>query len=171
MQMHLVLKDTAQDTKGYITVVVRDIELIKRRLNAIKEALEGTKFTCARILCSFLPHAALLQIPAMSVLHQLAFEAGEGAHTVSTSPSWHLALESTQLHIPIKVLTSEAPCPFALIRLLSFAQEWNEVSAWGAAAVCDRSLGPGLHGAADREGRGLPNEHGHERGAVACTPR
>lgn len=42
--MHMVLKDTAQNTKGYITVVVRDIELIKRRLNAIEEALEGTKF-------------------------------------------------------------------------------------------------------------------------------
>ena len=47
VQMHVVLKDTAQDTKGYITVVVRDIELIKRRLNAIEEALKGTKFRCA----------------------------------------------------------------------------------------------------------------------------
>lgn len=107
----------------------------------------------------------------MPVLHQLAFEEGEVVHTVSTTPSWHLALERTQLYIPIKVLTSEAPCPLALIRLLGFAQEWNEVSAWGGAAVCDRSLGPGVHGAAERAGRGLPSEHGHERGAVACTPR
>lgn len=44
MQMHFVQKDTPQDTKGYITVVVRSIELVKRRLEEVKEALEGTKF-------------------------------------------------------------------------------------------------------------------------------
>ena len=44
MQIHVVQKDVHQDTKGYITVVVQDIELIKKRLKAVEEALEGTKF-------------------------------------------------------------------------------------------------------------------------------
>ncbi len=44
VQIHVVQKDVHQDTKGYITVVVQDIELIKKRLKAVEEALEGTKF-------------------------------------------------------------------------------------------------------------------------------
>ena len=47
VQIHIVEKDVHQDTKGYITVVVPDAMLIKKRLAAVKEALEGTKFRCA----------------------------------------------------------------------------------------------------------------------------
>ena len=48
VQIHIVQKDVHQDTKGYITVVVPDAELVKKRLAAVKEALEGTKFRCAQ---------------------------------------------------------------------------------------------------------------------------
>ena len=47
VQIHVVEKDVHQDTKGYITVVVPDAELTRKRLAAVKEALEGTKFRCA----------------------------------------------------------------------------------------------------------------------------
>ena len=47
MQIHVVQKEVHQDTKGYITVVIPDAELITKRLAAVKEALAGTKFRCA----------------------------------------------------------------------------------------------------------------------------
>ena len=47
-QMHIVQKDVLQDTKGYITVVVRSLELVKKHLEAVKEALNGTQFRCAQ---------------------------------------------------------------------------------------------------------------------------
>ena len=46
-QMHIVQKDVHQDTKGYITVVVRSLELVKKHLQEVEEALDGTQFRCA----------------------------------------------------------------------------------------------------------------------------
>ena len=48
LQMHIVQKDVHQDTKGYITVVVRSLELVKKHLKAVEEALDGTQFRCAQ---------------------------------------------------------------------------------------------------------------------------
>ncbi|CAK0787190.1 hypothetical protein CVIRNUC_010406 [Coccomyxa viridis] len=45
-QMHIVQKDVHQDTKGYITVVVRSLELVKKHLQEVEEALDGTQFRC-----------------------------------------------------------------------------------------------------------------------------
>ena len=49
LQMHVVQKDVHQDTKGYITVVVRNLELVRKHLQAVEEALEGTQFRCAEV--------------------------------------------------------------------------------------------------------------------------
>ena len=73
--MHFVQKDVNQDTKGYISVVVQDIELIKKRLAAVKEALEGSKFRCTS---GSPPVASFLHVPAAQCTSRhLCMEHGE----------------------------------------------------------------------------------------------
>lgn len=77
MQIHIVQKDVHQDTKGYITVVVTDAELIKKRLAAVKEALEGTKFRCTPIDSPQASQQPLLSLPAR-------LQQGEGTGRLET---------------------------------------------------------------------------------------
>ena len=66
--MHFVEKDVSQDTKGYITVVVQDIKLITKRLAAVAEALEGTKFRCAQDHSAALwPHISISSLATVMV--------------------------------------------------------------------------------------------------------
>ncbi len=45
--MHVIKKESAQKTEGYITVVVRDLDLVQQRLAEVAEPLQGTSFRCA----------------------------------------------------------------------------------------------------------------------------
>ena len=42
--MHIVKRDHAQKTNGYIRVVVQDLALVQQRLKEVSEPLKGTSF-------------------------------------------------------------------------------------------------------------------------------
>ena len=44
--MHILKKEPAQRTAGYITAVVPDLNLVRSRLSEVAEVLTGSQFRC-----------------------------------------------------------------------------------------------------------------------------